>query len=192
MLGFACALPNLLSNVMKSKLGFSLIELVVTLSIIIIILAFTIPSQTIFLTKTNQNIASQQLLHAISLAHSEAILRGVPVSLCKSKDHTTCSGNWDDGQIIFTDDNRDGIVIDKSHVLTVLDPLKGATLHWRSALSRDYLQILSNGLSTENGSFWYCTVKADNPAWAIRISQTGRARLEYPDQTGKINGLSCH
>lgn len=168
-------------NTMKYK-GFSLLEVLVTFSIILILLVLAIPSQETVITRTQDHVISSQLLRAIQLTRSEAITRGTTVTLCKSRDQTHCGGTWQEGYIVH----------ENNHLLFAFHNIKNkGTLKWRAFPNQDDdLQYLSTGVSKENGSFWYCqNTKAH---WAIVISQSGRARMVYPDKNGNLDfPVSC-
>ncbi len=163
---------------LKMKLGFSLLEMLIVLSIISIILVFSLFPQKIFLDKANDQVASSQLLRAINLTRSESITRGIPVTLCKSTDKQTCGGEWKEGYIVIADQK----------VLFTFQMREKGELRWRSfPWYRNDLQFLPTGLlNSENGTFWYCASKNKNPSWAIMISLTGRARLALPNKEGNI------
>lgn len=163
-----------------SKHGFSLLELLVVISIISMTVILTVPAYQFIFKKSTSQILSARLLRAIQMARSEAMTRGIPVTLCKSKDHTTCSGAWQDGQILFVDEKQNGIVADKADVLYIFDKNFSGTLNWRSSLKRDYLQFLPSGLTAgENGTFSYSPADTKNPGWKIVVNQAGRARLQW-------------
>jgi type IV fimbrial biogenesis protein FimT len=173
------------------EFGYTLLEMLITLAIIAILSALLIPSHAWLYADAKQTTASQQLLRAVSMARGAALLHGATVTLCGGRD-AACSGQWSDGQILFLDAERKGSVRDASDVLFVFDALSGALVHWRSALAKNYLSMNAAGTTDdEDGTFWYCATGAKNPAWAMRINQTGRARLEYPNSRGSIEGLSC-
>ncbi len=95
---------------MKTQTGLTLVELMVTLAVGIIILAIGVPS---FINMMSSNQAAgyaNDLVGAIRLARSEAVKRGVSAAICASNnDQTNCSGNdWNNGWIVFTDDDADG------------------------------------------------------------------------------------
>src|SRR5689334_11720360 len=85
---------------MQIKNGFSLIELLITLSIIIIISAIGISSITSFQKNSQAEMLKSQFLRAIQLTRNEAILRNEKIILCHSQDQKTCSGFWQDGFIV--------------------------------------------------------------------------------------------
>jgi len=180
------------ARALLQQYGFSLIELLFTVAIAAVMFGLCVPAYNQFFTKSKESVLRMQLLHAINLARREVIMRGEAVTLCGSSDHVTCSEHWGSGQILFVDEKEDGRVIDKEHVISVFYSEAKGTLHWRSALGRDYLQILPDGLAhTENGSFWFCPVGVVDPVWAIVVNKAGRAYTKYPDRKGKINTFRC-
>ena len=156
--------------------GFSLLELMVTLIIVTILITLTVPSFITFSTQSKNTIIGKQLLRAINLARSEAQLRGVPVTLCKSRDHISCSGQWQDGQIIFIDDGSNTILE------VFKTPRTKSVLHWQSSLNKDYLRLFPSG-STHNtaGTFWLCNQEG-KIVWKIIVSRQGRARWLVEDK----------
>ncbi len=164
---------------MKNIIGFTLLEILLTLSILTILLMLNIPNLTSLFNKSEARLTQQKILHAIHLAHSEAFLQDNMITICKSSDHKSCAGNWNDGLIITKNQTP----------LTYVDlKLTHGTLHWRSSQGKEYLQILPNGMTTgENGTFWFCEKNKKIPSWAIRINQAGRARVEE----NKIIGVFC-
>ncbi len=94
--------------------GFTLIELMVTLAVAAILLTVGVPSFRATVENNRLTTAANELVSALNLARSEAIKRGVRVTVCKSADGATCttSGDWEQGWIVFVDLNGDGIFDD--------------------------------------------------------------------------------
>lgn len=83
--------------------GFTLIELVVTMSVVAILLTIGIPSFR-YVTSSNRTSGEiNDLLGSMQLARAEAMRQGQTVTICASQDHATCSGQstWNTGWIIF-------------------------------------------------------------------------------------------
>jgi len=112
---------------MKIQRGFTLIEMMTTLVIATILLTVGVPSFSQVI-RTNR-IASQVnlLVSSLNAARSEAVSRGVPVSICASANQATCSGNndWSTGWIVYTDNNSSGAT-SVSQVLRTHESLTGA------------------------------------------------------------------
>jgi type IV fimbrial biogenesis protein FimT len=157
--------------------GFSLLELIITLALIAIITGIAIPAYTSFINTTKDQVASEKLLQALVIARNEALLRGVTLTMCKSLDHVSCSGDWKNGQIIFIDSQHNATVTNKENIIYVLDSVEGV-LHWQSSLHRDYLSFFPSGSTQgEDGTFWFCHAGVNVASWAIIVNQAGRARV---------------
>lgn len=92
--------------------GITLIELMVTLSIVAILAVIATPSFTGIIQKARLQTEANSLVNDLQFARSESIKRGLPVSLCPSTNGTTCSTAkpyaWEQGWIVFNDDNGSG------------------------------------------------------------------------------------
>ena len=90
--------------------GFTLIELLITIVIATILVALTVPAFHTFVQNNRITAQVNELVTALTLTRSEAVKRKQTVSICSSSDVSTCTGNWNQGWIIFTDDNSNGAV----------------------------------------------------------------------------------
>ena len=96
---------------MKRDYGFTLVELMVTLVIAAILLTAGVPSFTTLIKNNRLTTSTNELVGALTLARSEAVKRGLRVTVCKSADQASCdtSGTgWQQGWIVFTDENNSG------------------------------------------------------------------------------------
>jgi type IV fimbrial biogenesis protein FimT len=96
----------------KIQRGFTLIELMVVLAIIVVVMGIAAPS---FRSSTeNLRLVSHTnaLLNTFTFARSEAIMRGTPVTVCASQDGTSCVASyvWNTGWIVFPDPNMNKTV----------------------------------------------------------------------------------
>lgn len=82
--------------------GFTLIELMVTLSIALIMMTIAIPSFQSFLLNSRLTGHTNDLVLALASARSEAVKRGINVSVCASSNSSTCTGAWQDGWVVRT------------------------------------------------------------------------------------------
>jgi type IV fimbrial biogenesis protein FimT len=88
--------------------GFTLIEMMVTISVLAILLAIAVPSfQEVTLSSKLTSLANDFVASA-QLARSEAIKRNRPARLCASSDGSTCTGDWADGWVVL---REDGVVV---------------------------------------------------------------------------------
>lgn len=90
-------------NVQKTSRGFTLIELLVTLAVFIITLSAAAPSFMGVIQNNRTVNTTNDLIRILQMARSEAIKRGVSVSVCAAADqsYTSCGADWNLGWIIF-------------------------------------------------------------------------------------------
>lgn len=88
---------------MKAR-GFTLLELLVSITIAAILAAIAIPSFRTTIQKHRLRSATDNLQAAIDYARTEAVLRATYVSLCASSDGATCSASksYETGWIVYS------------------------------------------------------------------------------------------
>ena len=84
--------------------GFTLLELMVTLTVAGVLLSVGVPSFFDVIRNSRAAANANELVTALTIARSEAIRRGARVSICRSSDGLACGGTWANGWIVFRDD----------------------------------------------------------------------------------------
>lgn len=98
---------------MKKRLqsGFTLYELLITLLVVGVILTLGVPNLTQFTANSRLTGAANDLHAAFQLARSEAARAKTNITICASADpfagNSDCNGTWEQGFIVFLDDNGD-------------------------------------------------------------------------------------
>ena len=94
----------------SGQLGFTLVELMVTLVVLAVLLGIAVPSFTDVTLGSKLRAQANDLAAGAALARSEAVKRNQPVTLCASADGATCaaSGGWQQGWIVR---NSSGTII---------------------------------------------------------------------------------
>lgn len=89
--------------------GFTLIEILVVVSLIAILLAIAVPSFTSFISNYRATAAVNDLLQGITLARTEALKRGRRVTLLPNLGDAartpSTTGSWSNGWTVFVDLN---------------------------------------------------------------------------------------
>ncbi len=96
----------------KKQCGFSLIELIVALSIIAILMTTAVPSFFAMIQRDQLTTQANDFISTLSFARAEAASRGTRIVVCKSAaPHSTCAGagSWEQGWVVFTDINGDDL-----------------------------------------------------------------------------------
>jgi type IV fimbrial biogenesis protein FimT len=166
-----------MSDNLTKNLGFTIIELMVAISIAAILLSVAIPSFSSVIRSTRLTTYANELVASLNLARSEAVKRGVQISV-KRKGST--NQNWDSGWDIFTDLNGDG-VLDTADVLIKTYPAltNGFTLRTGTAGYQTFAAYLPSGLSLNSSgdTFRLCASSGDIVnSRAIVINALGRPR----------------
>lgn len=94
----------------KKHLGFTLFELMVGIAIFMIMVGLAIPSMQSIIANNRTITLSNELLSSMHLARSEAVKRGVSVSVCPAanQNFNSCGNNWSLGWIVFVNPDENG------------------------------------------------------------------------------------
>lgn len=101
--------------------GFTLVEMLVALSIAAILLAIAVPSYSSSQLNSQLRASANDLIASINLARSEAIKRGTTVTLCASSDGESCGGDWHQGWLVLreADALHDAVVLHSVNAIPV-------------------------------------------------------------------------
>lgn len=172
---------------MKTVGGFSLVELLAMISIVAILAAIALPNFSAAIKSERDTSQINSLLDGLSLARSEAIKYGNPVTICAGNSNACAAASWTDGWIVF-----------------YVTPPPGAT----TSTIRVFPAISSNNTLTSSGgnSFTFLSTGMLNPAIAstfivcdsrgpphgrlIDLLTSGRAETA-PKAGYQINGVSA-
>lgn len=113
----------------RRQTGFTLVELIITMTILGILTAMAVPSFREFTLDNRVGGTHSDLVGALNVARMESLRRGVQVVVCTSTDKQTCSEStsWANGWIVFNDINASGnIDADNEAVLQTWEGPGGA------------------------------------------------------------------
>lgn len=170
--------------------GFTLFELIVTVSLLAVLSSLAIPPFSDLLARSQISATSNLLLSHIQLARIRSILDSSTVVICPTHDGQTCqadSTNWSSGWMVFRD----------SHYqlplrLEASDDILAAhhsSKHTTVSTTLSHVRYSPNG-SASNGTLVLCSQrKSSSPSRAVIISITGRARVSGKAADGSV--LNC-
>ncbi|MFI3217654.1 MAG: GspH/FimT family pseudopilin [Methylococcales bacterium] len=175
-------------NHSKQASGFTLLELIVAISIAGILMALAIPSFSDMMRNNRLTTYANELVTSLNLARSEAIKRGVTVTVAKTS-ATTASYWSESGWNLFIDTDRDNnFDLPSSPPNPITDDILIRTY---AALPTNYILMANNfknyitykadGTSNTNGSFAVC----DNSDGS-NIAKPYASRLIIINKMGRI------
>lgn len=179
--------------------GFSLVELIVSTSILSILLSIAVPAFKTLIQKNEVHVGGEELLRALFYTRSQALKTRYTVYLCLlSNDGSSCDEvsstiNFNQGWLIFVDCNSDGVfngtdancdldgdsVGDRSELLHIKQAFSSSIdiLPTQRTLRRTSFNMSGRARS---GSF--CVENESSKKIKIIIASTGRIRTEKVDQ----------
>ena len=163
---------------MKSEHGFTLIELMVTLSIAAILLTVGIPSMSDFIANNKITSQSNILVSFLQNARMEAVKTNRTTQVCVENNASTnsCDGSdWSTGLKLWSDKDNDNSV-DANEVIRFYNESPGdITIIAAGFANSDYIEYQATGISDSTGTFDVCDAGRSGEAGArITINSTGR------------------
>lgn len=152
---------------MQSQTAFTLMEVIIALSIITLLSLFFIPSLQDLLQSADDRILQTQLTRAIELARHETNATHQAVALIIEEQEL----------MLFVNAKRNGVLEKTSKILLQQSlHLKHGKLHLRLfPYYQHYLLFLPRGLmANDNATFWYCRAAATRARWTMMLSKSGR------------------
>jgi len=164
---------------MKKISGFTLIEMLSVLVIAVTLIAVAVPSFSDTVNRQKANGEASDIISLLAVARSETIKRSKFVTLCSSIDSAECGGDWQDGWILFVDEDSNGVRGDDELILRGGQTGQKFILTYRAFGSSSYLRFAPFGLMlANNGTFKLCPEDGDARfARAVIISKLARTRL---------------
>lgn len=180
-------------NKIKCSQGFTLLELIIVVSIAAILVGIAVPSFDGLIKKNTIKALEHELHTSIAFARAEALTRQKPVSITCVNTVGDCEGDWSAGWVVFVDDDAgdyaDGVLDANEEVLLskenngkatalVKDPDSGDT---RNAIVFNY-----KGYSRDDSraSVVICTaLKEAYYARGLVLERSGRL-MRSKDSTG--------
>ena len=166
--------------------GLSLLELLITLSILAILGGLVAPSFSSMWLDTQRTTAVNSFIHDVFLARSSALETGRTVTICRSIDAQTCShqtGDWQAGWIVFVnnDDDLPPVRDQSERVLDVVQGRQGSDI----TSNRTSYSFRPNIHRVVNGAMVFCDRRGSAHARTVIINSAGRPRVSSRDSDNR-------
>ncbi|HHJ16839.1 MAG TPA: prepilin-type N-terminal cleavage/methylation domain-containing protein [Gammaproteobacteria bacterium] len=168
---------------MKNAHGFTLVELMVTLTVIAILATVAVPSFTNTI-KDNRMVAQiNRLAGSLAIARSDAIRFGREATVCVSSDQATCTGetNWELGWMVWVDLNGNNLM-DAGEERQFVEGMPGGMTFTSNTGTSEF--VYSTQGTAASGTLELCDDRTAETGRQVRVSSTGRPN------TDTFNGCS--
>lgn len=162
---------------MTREKGLSLLELLITLSIAGLLALTSISTASELISRFRLQTFTQNLIHSLALARSEAVRRNMRVTVSSNNDH------WEDGWIMFVDANNNTIQDADETILQYGKSTQQITIKTDSKI-KSYVSYLPSGEpahpdnSWQAGALTICTPPPTVAGYKLVLSRGGRVRQE--------------
>lgn len=166
--------------------GLTLIELLITLSILAILIAIGIPGFQSQVASSRTRVAADQLLQAIHLTRTKAITTNRRATMRKL-------GDWQTGWEVFYDRDFDGVRDADEEQISTGGPLRGVEVTNNDPLA-NYVSFIGSGEGRfagtaagggkQMGTFTICPAEGGE-GYHLILGPSGRVRVE------KVSAADC-
>jgi type IV fimbrial biogenesis protein FimT len=178
-------------NPVKTIIGYTLLEILIVLSLFSVIASFALPAISQLLQDANENAVRLQLIKSISDARLQSIYRHATISLCAANESQQCGTASPNQLVIFLNPAQESHINNKEQIIAYARLMHHAgSLHWRAYPKyRDYLLFYNDEFPlNDNATIWDC--HQSSRFWAITLSQMGQTQILLPNKSGEI--LDAH
>jgi type IV fimbrial biogenesis protein FimT len=163
----------------KFQTGFTVLELMITISIVGILLAAGVPSFQSFSQQQQMKAAVARLQNDLMMARSEAVHLSTRVVTCPGDPALGCTGasEWNTGWIVFVDDNADRQRQPSERIVRRGEGLENMQV-WSSSGRTDVRFFPDGSAPGSNSSISFCGPGGPGQARKLVISNLGRIRRD--------------
>ncbi|KFN51123.1 GspH/FimT family pseudopilin [Arenimonas composti] len=165
---------------MRDDDGFTLPELMVTVAVLGTLLAVALPAADELFEANAARGAVSDLTISLALARSEAVRRGVPVTVCPSRDGMRCNDDaiWDQGWITFVDAAKSGQPADPASIIRQAVP--SPRVRVMATAGRQRVRFRGDGFSPgSNVTLAVCSRRREGLYARVIVNNGGRPRSEF-------------
>jgi len=161
----------------KSPLGMTLIELLVSISITSILTTVALPNFNDFIVQLRVDNEISRLARLLLTARNHAISSGDNVIICPLSNNGACSTNWHEELSVFVDSNGNqqfDIANNELLVASKSSVKAGDMLTYAKTRTKITYQATGHLFGLSNGTLRYCPKGYQDKSRAIVVARSGR------------------
>lgn len=162
--------------------GFTLIELIITLTIAGILAVIAVPNLQTFVLNNRLTAQTNDFIADLNFARSEAIKRAANIGVCAGTT-TGCSGGttWSGGRIVFVDLNNNSSWDATDQILRVRETLTGNNTLRDTSGGTNKIIFIGTGFATSGAATYsLCDSRGASSGKAISVTSTGQIKSASP------------
>lgn len=160
--------------------GFTLVEVMVTVTIATILMMVAVPNVSILLKNNRMSSLKNDFISGLALARSTAVTRGNSATVCASNiAGTQCETGsfvWVNGWLVFDDIDNDGVIDSNETTIAVKNTMPKQTVLSMSADTKRVSFDSEGSAFGFSGEFAFCDDRGDSDKIGLIISNSGRSR----------------
>lgn len=182
-----CVHPVSSAHRVRDGRGFTLVELLVTVSVMSILMAIAVPSFARMIAANRLTAQTNELLASLNLARLEAVRRGSSVAIRATSSGTDFHKGWK----IFSDSDADGALASETDVVRVQQEFAGSITVNRVSVSggsyvpstdadKAYIVFSGRGVKAAGGVAYFKICDAGDtslPGRVVRVLNAGTVSL---------------
>jgi type IV fimbrial biogenesis protein FimT len=156
-------------------------------AVVVILATIALPSYRTIIRNARLTTQIYDFNATLNFARSEAVKRGLSVTVCPSTDQANCTANtqWEQGWIVFVDADADATksTTDTREVLLRASAAlsSGYTLRGTIGALDGHVTMNPKGQISSTGEFVLCENGQIDPSRAILVSNVGRIAMAADD-----------
>ncbi|WNO09866.1 GspH/FimT family pseudopilin [Teredinibacter sp. KSP-S5-2] len=154
--------------------GFTLIDLLIAISILAILFGMAIPQFSVIQAKAEAKSTTSAIRRSLAFGRQKAVVEQKHITVCGADGNLRCEKNNPQNIIVFDDKNNDRQYTNDEILYSNLALTYSGTLKLRASLGRSYIEFRSNGSAKQAGSFEYCKPGIPTASRRVTISLPGR------------------
>ena len=167
----------------SKRQGFTLLELLITLVIVVVLVAMGVPAMTELLDRMRTEDAVSRWQADLVYARQAAATYNTIVTVCPVATDNVCADDWSSGYHIFVDNDGNGKVDEGDEVLHRRSAVDQRD-HTRASDGMAVIRFDTEGFTQSSGALVYCPSDVNSElSLGLVIRSTGQTRRAVTELT---------